>query len=229
MTPAQRTLAALRSDTWEPEIAALRGWVHWCAGNDHGEIARLCGVTFSGSPRTIMRWDQGAPNPQDAHGYAETAPMPDYRSRAVNEFMADLRQRLPASYAAILAKHYGIVDGHSSAVRSLQWIAEALYQAGACQSLGLLERDCSSGYAALREWLRDHTVEHVAYQLPAKPRTVVCAWCEHQFEFNKTERVKPRNKDRYVRLCYACARVARADKIVRAPKRKFGRLMLTRA
>ena len=141
---------------WAPEIRLLNRWARWCINGNQGEIMRLCGLTWAGSPKSIMAriWECGAETEEAVTGYArELPPTPDFDSHEVDRFMVALRPIRPEAYTAILARHARIVHGEQVLIRSEGWIARALYGFTEDNSRKSLTRHCESGYSALRRWL----------------------------------------------------------------------------
>ncbi|MDE2107104.1 MAG: hypothetical protein KGL39_58395 [Patescibacteria group bacterium] len=142
---------------WAQEIRLLNRWARWCINGNHGEIMRLCGLTWAGSMRTIMErlWECGAAEEKDVTGYAsEPPPLPDFASQEVDKFMTALRSIHPESHRAILGRHARIVHGEFVLIRSHGWVAQALYGRSRRASEQALDTDCNLGYAALRRWIQ---------------------------------------------------------------------------
>lgn len=141
---------------WAAEIRLLNRWARWCLNGNQGEIMRLCGLTWAGSPKSIMArvWESGAADEEAVTGYArELPPVHDFGSQEVDCFMAALRPIQPEAHTAILARHARVVNGEHILTRSESWIGRAVYGYTENNSRKALTRDCESGYAALRRWL----------------------------------------------------------------------------
>lgn len=146
---------------WAAEIRLLNRWARWCLNGNHSEIMRLCGLTWAGSPKSIMAriWEYGAVNTEAVTGYAgDLPPAPDIESQEVDRFMSALKPIQPEAFTAILARHARIVNGEQVLIRSEGWIARAVYGFTEDNSRKSLTRHCEAGYSALRRWIESARV-----------------------------------------------------------------------
>jgi hypothetical protein len=140
---------------YDRERGLLNGWARWCYNGNHGEIMRLCGLTWAGSPPNTMDsiYVMGERTKDDVTGFApDPPPLPDTDSQAIDRFMSHLREILPSAYNALIARHLRVVHGEFQRFRAEIWIAQALYCLSPEASRQKLKYDCDRGYSSLQQW-----------------------------------------------------------------------------
>lgn len=141
---------------FQSERKMFNRWAIWCLRGDNHLLMRLCGLSWAGSPRTVMSelWFRGAVAEADVTGYAaEIAPVPDEESVQVDRFMTEINARLPAVHVALMARHRRMIHGELILTRPEWWIACALYCRRRSRSHQMLAEACERGYVELRTWL----------------------------------------------------------------------------
>ncbi|MDE2103511.1 MAG: hypothetical protein KGL39_40095 [Patescibacteria group bacterium] len=132
----------------------MERWARWCHCGDSTTVMSLCGLTWAGSPHTIMGriWECGAVDQSEVTGYSDAPREGDPEPQQTDQFMARAKDLTPGPYYALVARHLRIVNGEPVLMRSERWMAQALYGLSARASWDRLATDCVAGYAALRLW-----------------------------------------------------------------------------
>ncbi len=148
-------------DQWQSERRLLNQWGRWVLSNNHSSVQTFCGMSYYGTPRTIMDkiWECGAINQEEVTGYADsTVHVTNYLMHEIDRYMECLRRWMPWVYRALLARHLREFVGNPRQRRTEFQLATAIYGVTPKTSFSRFSHDCDMGYAMLQLRLMNYSL-----------------------------------------------------------------------
>ncbi len=144
---------------WQSERRLLSQWGRWAKSDNHSSIQYSCGLSYYGTPKTIMDkiWECGAIDEAEVTGYADPPVCSNYLMQEIERYMDAVMRYMPWVYRALIARHLRVVDGARMLISSERRMAVALYELPADRAHNRFRHDCDMGYAMLHLRLMNYS------------------------------------------------------------------------